>query len=499
MWQRIAIMCRGINLTQLPKFPIMKLFILPLLLLIQLTSYAQTDKEKIQQAETNLVGSLQLSGEKPWTIAERMAHYKIPGLSIAVIQNYKLIWAKGYGWADDSLKTPVTTQTLFQAASISKSLNGVGVLKLVQNKKVDLYTDINTYLTSWKFPYDSLASGKKITIANLLSHTAGLTVHGFRGYDRGTPLPTVIQILDGVKPANSDAVRSMFAPGIKSEYSGGGTTISQLIVMDVTHLPYAEYMKKEVLLPLGMTGSTFSQPPTGIKPTLLATGYRGDGKPVEGNYHIYPEEAPAGLWTNPTDLAKYIIETQLAYEGKSAKVLNQSTTVIRLTPYIDKNAALGVFINNDKAYFGHGGANEGFRCQYYGSLKDGNGVVVMVNSDNGSILQEVINSVAKVYGFKGLYNSTVKETATVPDEVLQTYTGEYSLATNFTITIFKKGKLLFAQATGQGAFELIPETQTKFFPREFPASLEFKKDSTGKVSALILDQNGQQQEAMKIK
>jgi CubicO group peptidase (beta-lactamase class C family) len=475
-----------------------KLLFLPLLLLIQLTTYAQ---DKIQEVEKNLVGAIQLSTEKPGTITERMAHYKIPGLSIAVIQNYKIVMAKGYGWANDSLKIPVTTNTLFQAASISKSLNGVGVLKLVQDKKLDLYADINTSLSSWKFPYDSLSKGKKINTANLLSHTAGLTVHGFEGYVPGTPLPTVLQILNGQKPANSDSVRSMYEPGIKSEYSGGGTTLTQLIVTDITHQPYADYMKKEVLQPMGMTASTFAQPPAGIKPALLATAYRGDGKPVEGNYHIYPEQAPAGLWTNPTDLAKYIIETQLAYEGKSAKVLNQATTTLRLTPYMNKNAALGVFIDTleSTVYFQHGGANEGFRCQYYGSLKDGNGVVVMVNSDNGGIMQEVINSVAKVYEFKGLYRSTVKESVIVPDSVLQSYTGQYALSPEFIITVFKQGNVLYAQATGQISFEIIPETPTKFFPRVFKAYLDFTKDENGKVNALILTQNGGRTEGKKIK
>lgn len=478
----------------------MKRIILPVLLLIQLTIYAQTDQEKILATEKNLVGIVQIAGEAPWTIAERMAHYKIPGLSIAVMQHYKLVWAKGYGWADDSLKIPVTTQTLFQAASVSKSLNAVGVLRLVQDKKLDLYTDINAYLTSWHFPYDSLSKEKKITVANLLSHSAGLTVHGFGGYQQGTALPTVVQILDGIKPANSLAVRSMYEPGIRTQYSGGGTTISQLIVMDVTHLPYADYMKKEVLRPLGMHASTFSQPPAGIKAAHLATGYRINGKPLAGNYHIYPEQAAAGLWTNPTDLAKYIIETQLAYEGRSAKVLDQATTKLRLTPYLDKNAALGVFTDTDSAgYFGHGGANEGFRCQYFGSLKDGNGVVVMVNSDNGSILQEVINSVAKVYGFKGLYHSTIKETVALEDSALQSYIGQYALSPTFIITVFKEGKGIYAQATGQDRFVIYPETQTKFFATEPPLSLEFKKDTTGKVNSFTLYQNGRQLEAKKIR
>jgi len=308
-----------------------KSFVLTLLLFIRITVYAQNNtQDKISQVENNLVGNVQIEGEKPWNLLNRMAFYKIPGLSIAVIQNYKIAWAKGYGFANDSSKTPVTTKTLFQAASISKSLNSLGVLKLVQEKKLDLNTDINVYLKSWHFPYDSLSKGKKITIANLLSHSAGLNVHGFGGYERGTPLPTIVQVLNGEKPANSPAIKSMFEPGKRYEYSGGGTTITQMIVMDITHIPYADYMKKEVLTPLGMTSSTYAQPPRDVNQNLLTVAYNPDGKPIKGNYHIYPEQAAAGLWTNPTDLSKYIIETQLAYEGKSAKVLNQETTKIRL-------------------------------------------------------------------------------------------------------------------------------------------------------------------------
>ena len=473
--------------------------IFTLLLFLQLTACAQSDKDKIQQVEKGLVGAVQINGEIPWTIQERMGYYKIPGLSIAVIQNYHIVWAKGYGFANDSLKTPVTAQTLFQAASISKSLNAVGVLKLVQDKKLDLYTDINTYLTSWKFPYDSLSKGKKITMANLLSHTAGLNVHGFLGYLQDKPLPTIAQMLDGQKPANSTAIRSRYEPGLKSEYSGGGILISQMIVMDITHQPYADYMKKNVLEPLGMTSSTFTQPVA--KPDLLAIGYGENGKQVPGKYHIYPEQAAAGLWTTPTDLAKYIIETQLAYEGKSAKVLNQANTKLRLTPYLDKSAALGVFINEfyHTKYFQHGGANVGFRCIYFGSLEGGNGVVVMVNSVHDEIMSELINSVAKVYGFKGLYQSEVKQLVTVPDAVLKTYVGQYELSPTFSLTISKEGDQLYAQATGQKKFLIYPETQTKFFPREFLSDMEFVKDTTGNINGAILYQNGQQSKAKKVK
>ncbi len=209
---------------------------------------------------------------------------------------------------------------------------------------MNLDSDINIYLKSWQFPYDSLSKEKKITIANLLSHTAGLTVHGFDGYEKGDTIPTLIQILNGEKPANSKAIRSMYEPSLKSQYSGGGTTISQLILQDVTGQPYDTYMWNNVLNPMGMSNSFYTQPPPAAKENILATGYNNDGAPVKGKYHIYPEQAAAGLWTNPTDLAKYIIETQLSLQGKSNKILSPETTRLRLTPYIDSSAALGVFI-----------------------------------------------------------------------------------------------------------------------------------------------------------
>jgi len=453
---------------------------------------ADSVQKKIALVEKNLVGLIQTEGQQPWTIQERMAHYKVNGVTIAVIRNYKMEWAKGYGWADAGKKIPVTIKTLFQAASISKSLNAVGVLKLVQQGKLDADKDINQYLTTWKFPYDTVAKGKIINTKNLLSHTAGLTVHGFGGYNHRDTLPTVVQILNGTKPANSDAVRSMFEPGLRSEYSGGGTTITQLMVMDITHQPYDKYMYEQVLKPLGMTGSTYTQPPVNTKAELLATGYRNNGAELEGKYNIYPEEAPAGLWTNPTDLAKYIIETQLAYQGKSTKVLNQAFTQLRLTPYMDKSAALGVFINDFEGtkYFEHGGANEGFRCQYFGSLEGGNGVVVMVNSDEGSINNEIINSVAKVYNFKGLYHSKVYKEVAVDSAVLKTYVGKYEMRPGFNLMITREGNRLYGQATGQGKLDLFAEAQNKFFLKTVPVEIEFIKNEKGEVITCRIYQGG---------
>ena len=462
------------------------------------TTYPKEIQDKIQQVEQKLAGRIRMQDDKNWTLQERMTHYKIQGLSMAVVHKYKIEWAKAYGWADTADHRPVTTETRFQAGSISKSLNGVGVLTLVQDKKIDLYADINNYLTTWKFPYDSVAKTKKINPANLLSHTAGLTIHGFPGYAINEALPSLPQVLDGTKPANTKAVRSQFEPGLRYQYSGGGTTISQQMLMDVTHQPYDQYMRERVLKPMGMVNSSYTQPPA--KNTLLATGYKSSGKEVAGKYHVYPEQAAAGLWTTPTDLCKYIIETQLAYQGKSSKVLSQQTTQLRLTPYVDSSAALGVFIIKKGAdtYFNHGGSDEGFLSVYYGSLTNGNGVVIMVNSDNGAILEEVANSVATVYSWPDFYKPITKKLVVVPESILETYVGAYELAPKFILTITREKNRLFGQATGQGKFESFAESENKFFPKEFEAEVEFVKDDSGKVTKLILYQGGRKTEAKKI-
>ena len=364
---------------------------------------AQNINEKIKSFEHNL-NAWDKTKHKKSTLKERMNFYEVNAVSIAVVKDYKIEWIKAYGLADVSEKRPTTTETLFQAASISKSFNSLGILKLVEAQKLNLDQDINTFLKTWKFPYDSISKGRKINIAQLLNHTAGLSVGGFGGYEKGQDLPSITQILDGAKPANSNAVRSIFEPGLKFQYSGGGTTVSQLILEDTTGEEYADYMLKNVLQPLGMKQSSFNQPPSANKKNLLATGYNGKIE-VVGKYHIYPEQAAAGLWTNPTDLAKYIIDTQLSLQGKSNKVLSKEMSIERL----ENN--LGVFVQNYNGtkYFGHSGGNEGFVCHYIGSLEDGNGIAIMTNGRNMQLVNEIVSSIANLNHWKKYPFESIKE------------------------------------------------------------------------------------------
>jgi CubicO group peptidase (beta-lactamase class C family) len=463
--------------------------------LLAQTGYTREIEEQIRLVENSLAGRVKIKGNETSTLAERMDFYHVKGLSIAVVKDYKVIWAKGYGWADVETKKPVTTETLFEPGSISKSLNAMGVLKLVQDKKLDLHTDINSYLTSWQFPYDEISKNKKITLAHLLSHSAGLGVHGFPGYDLLAPVPTVPQVLDGASPANTPAVRSLFEPGLRFQYSGGGTTISQLIIADITNQPYDEFMYENVLKPIGMVNSFYTQPPPLDKRHLCATGYHPDGSAVPNRFHVYPEQGAAGLWMTPTDLCQYIIETQLAYEGKSAKVLNQEMTTLGLTPYNDPSAALGVFIDdrNGTLYFQHSAGNEGFCGQYYGSMQGGNGVAIFLNTDREAyaLIPEVLNSVATVYEWKGYYEPVYKTAIDVKDKTLQKYIGVYQVDGKALTHIVKQKDGYYLCADGM-ASKMYFSSETDFFNIEFSSEKHFVTDASGHVTGYLRSYNGEE-------
>lgn len=456
-------------------------------------TYSKETLKKINEVESSLTTNLILNDETPATITQRMAEYNVKGMSIAVINDYKIVWAKGYGWADEAAKIPVTTETLFEPGSISKTLNAVGILKLAQEKKVDLDTDINTYLTSWKFPYDSLSKGIKITLTHLLSHNAGLAVHGFPGHGIKDPQPTIYQVLNGEPPSFTPAVRSMYEPGLNYEYSGGGTSISQVILTDITGQSYDSWMYENILKPMGMVHSTYAQPPSKEMQRLCASAYRGDGTPVVDRFHVYPEQAAAGLWMTPSDLCNYIIDMQLAYKGQHSKVLNDEMVKLHLTPYNNGPTALGTFIQNHDGvlYFEHGAGNDGFCGQFFGSLEDGNGVVVFLNTEDPKLLSEIINSVAKVYKWKNFYQEPRhKKTIDVSDDVISSYKGIYLYDNTWAAIGKKDGKNHFY--TNGMYVDMHFITPTLFVNREFQADKEIIKDAQGAITGYTRKVNGKE-------
>jgi CubicO group peptidase (beta-lactamase class C family) len=456
------------------------------------------NEEKIRAVENNLGGWVKIQNGAGWNILDRMAYYKVNGLSIAVIDNYKIEWVKEYGWADTAEKRKVTASTLFQAASVGKSIHAAGTMKLVENGRLDPDKDINTYLKRWKFPYDSISKRKKITTLHLLSNSAGLSVHGFDGYKWDHPLPNIIQILNGEPPSNSPPVRSVLEPGTKFLYSGGGYTISEMMVEDITGSMYADFIEKTVLKPIGMNQTYYHGGLTKEAKKNLATAYRFDGKPIGCKYHIYPENAcGASLWSTPTDLAKFIIELQLSLDGKKNKLLNAETTRMLFTPYVSNFYGLGFFIEKkgDEKYFHHTGLNEGFVSDYYGSMKGGRGVVIMANTDfasNSDITEEIINSVASIYNWNGFYKPVVKTEVKIQDNVFNQYTGVYKFdGVDQTVKVYQQnGKPWFHDSSSPVPWLMHFTSDKDFFFHEIMFNNHvFSRDSAGNVDGFIIQAN----------
>jgi CubicO group peptidase (beta-lactamase class C family) len=209
------------------------------------------------------------------TLSARMVHLHIPGVSVAVIHNGVIEWAAGFG-VKQLGGAPVSADTLFQAGSISKPVAATGALHQVQEKKLSLDANVNTELVSWKVPDNPAANGKPVTLRELLTHTAGFTVHGFLGYASTDPVPTLLQVLDGQKPANTAPIRLESEPGSKWNYSGGGYTVMQQVLVDVTKEPFPKLMHETVLGPIGMTHSTYQQPlATDLQPEAATPYWKG--------------------------------------------------------------------------------------------------------------------------------------------------------------------------------------------------------------------------------
>ena len=455
-------------------------FLLLLINLFPFAALAQTSVDtQIRRVEHGLLPAVLIKGDQPWSLEERMKHWKVPGLSIAVVKDFKVEWARSYGVKDIDTKEPVTAETLFQAGSISKPVAAMVALKRVQQGKISLDENINNKLVTWKLPDNEFTAKKKVTLANLLSHTGGLTVHGFPGYATGEKIPTLPQVLDGTEPANTAAVRVDMEPGTKFRYSGGGSTIAQLAIMDIEKKPYPEIAKETVLGPLNMTNSTYSQPLPDDWRKKAASGHRGDGALVAGKIHVYPEMAAAGLWTTPADLAKFGIEVQLSYAGKSNKVLPKDLIDKMVTPFME-NVGLGFFIDKrgNSVYFGHDGADEGFRASMLMHRDKGYGVVVMVNSDNGQIMGEVLRGVAYAYQwdeFLPAVNEIISLDATKLDE----YTGRFQINPDRILTVAQEEGKLVVRPTADVKFELLPVSENTFIRREQNLKYTFVKSAAG--------------------
>ena len=350
-------------------------------------------------------------GHDAHTLQELMDRCGVPGISVAVIKDYRIHWTKAYGVADVETGAKVDTDTLFQAASISKPVAAMAVLKSVEDGRFDLDDDINSILKSWKLPGSQWTKDRPVTPRTLTSHTSGTgDGFGFPGYDPSDPTPTLVQILNGEPPSNVGPVEMARPPMSAHHYSGGAVTIMQLALGDVTERPFPELLNEVVLEPIGMSNSTFEQPLPPDRDENATRAHSHRGQAMGPKWHVYPELAAAGLWTTPTDLAKFAIEVQKSLCGEANNVLSRTTIKEMLSPVGVGDYAVGFMLRKHGQgwYFSHGGGNWGFRCILRAHKVKGYGVAIMTNGDDGSvILDELGDRIERAYGYDSLDKSVI--------------------------------------------------------------------------------------------
>lgn len=444
----------------------------------------------IAMVETSLASPGQVTGEpvQTWSLADRMAHYKVPGVSVAIILDGKIAWQKSYGVLEAGNPTPVNADTIFQAGSISKPTAVTAALRMVEQGQLALDTPINDFLKSWKLPDNAFTQQKPVTPRLIMSHGAGLTVHGFPGYAAGAPLPTIPQILDGVAPANTAAVRVDKLPGESWRYSGGGTTILQLAMTDVSGKDFPTLTQDLVLTPAGMTRSSFVNPLPESSRTNAATAHHSDGTPVTGHAHVYPEMAAAGLWTTPSDLARLALTVVADARGDKGALLGPDMTKQMLTRQTG-TWGLGFELDQmpDGQVFSHGGSDEGFEAFLFAYTDGHGGAAIMTNGQNGAALaQEIRVALASTYGWT--YGAPeMRNAIALTPERAQQFAGDYDLAgfgKPMTLVITAEGdKLWYEVPTVFPKQRFYVASDTQAFAVTRP-TFAYTTDKTGKVDTI---------------
>ena len=398
---------------------------------------------RIKEVENNLIPFVPVKGFEGWNIIDRMRYYKVPGVTIAVIKDFKIDWAKGYGLADTLKKIPVTTETMFSAGSISKFLMAVTALKMVESNQIELERPINNYLNSWKIEENDFTRKTPITLRLLLSHSAGTSQSSYFGFTPTQPLPTIVEILNGAKISETRPVVVNSEPNKEFRYSGGGSMIAQMALMDISKLNFSDLTQQILFDKLGMRNSTFEQP-IPEKFVKQSSWAYSSASWFKGMPYVYPQQAAAGLYTTPTDLAKFFIDVQKSYIGKG-RVLSKATAKQMLSPQQNvsdgsykEQIGIGPFLiqrtdnkDPDGVYFEFTGVNAGFLAYGIASVTNGNGVIIMLNSgDNVNGLgKEIRRAVAKVYDWTNFLPTEIQPIS-LTDTELDKFVGRYRMATD---------------------------------------------------------------------
>jgi CubicO group peptidase (beta-lactamase class C family) len=425
------------------------------------------------------------------SLARRMNDFATPGASISLIENFEIVFVRGFGICEANGNLKVTRNTIFQAASISKLVFAIAVARLSQDGAIDLDEDIDNYLTSWRVPAID-GWRPRITLRHLLTHTAGITVHGFPGYPSTGPCPTVVDVLNGVPPANNQPVFVSLLPGLQFQYSGGGTMIAQQAVVDHLRKPFAELMHELVFRPLGMACSTYEHPLPARLAANAASAHPWNGLPIPGRWHIYPEMAAAGLWTTAEDLAKLSVDFMRSYHGRgSALGLSQESArgMLRRPPgqrEQQQYVGLGWFCEQHCEAFrcGHRGDNEGFNAEVMIFPALGKGAVVMLNSNQGGPLRhEILNALGRTHDWPDESRRGTHQPA------LGDCSGYYRDPEGRSFTIERVGDRIELRFEGQPGLSFSFRSDGKFWTNSLETKIGFHFSESGEITHASFFQN----------
>jgi CubicO group peptidase (beta-lactamase class C family) len=450
----------------------------------QTTDDSATRHEKAVEENLHYLAVIKGRPDPGMSLADQMVRLHVAGLSIAVIHDQRIDWSKGYGVGRLG-GTPVSASTVFGAASMSKPVTAMAVLRLAQEGKIDLDADVNTYLKSWKIPGNEYTKNHSVTVRELLSHTSGIGTHSGAIYDPNKRVPSMLEILDGKPPATTAPVRVESEPGKKYAYANGGYMILELLVSEVTGKSFAEAMRELVLAPIGMSDSTYDASLPPAKAAAAATAYDESGtRGTAAAHFVEPNAAAGGLWTTATDYAKFVIELEKEYAGESHRVLDQKMAQMMVTAGMGPSESirwgLGVRVGGTPPhiYFEHGGSAV-FQCDMVG-YPSGDGVVVLTNGGGGGLLSDqIVRSVAQAYGWPD-FQPVEHTVVPVEPSKFGRYVGTYDF-----IKVTQDGSHLMAEIPlGSKAQELLPESDTQYFLRDEPTSVIFDVNTGGSVTGL---------------
>jgi len=350
------------------------------------------------------------------TLLERMAHYKVPGVSIAVIDSNEIERARAYGTIKAGSNIPVTTESLFEAASTSKLIVSVVALHYVEQGLLELDTDVNEKLKSWQIPENPFSEEHPVTLRLLLTHQAGLNrPEGGFSWEDGS-VPTLLQTLNGAAPAQNDPATIEYEPGSKWQYSNFGYLVVQQLLEDVVGEPFATIAQRTIFDRLGMESSTFVVPLDAASKAREAVPHDAEGTAHEPELNPFAV-ANGGLMTTPTDLALFTNELILAYRGDSNRILSSRMAREMFSRELDIDPAilgvplgegLGVLLfgTGDNFYFLHPGDNlPGATSWLMGCPNSGSGVIIMTNGAMGNLLaMEIVAAVIREYNWPNAYS-----------------------------------------------------------------------------------------------